>query len=188
MTETALAVHYSAKKSGWRTPAKILDRLGPIALDPCTGWDNPTKAVKYCVSPEEYGQLTALAKKLGVLLPDGLSQDWAALAGNGLTFVNPPYGRTVGWWIEHGLNVEYIVYLLASRTDVKWFHKYRNAFDLACFIKGRIVFNGLDNLPILDKKGKPQPAPFPSLLLFRGSVAQQMQFVESFHDIGTFVG
>lgn len=205
-----MAVHYSAKKSDWRTPTTILDRLGPITLDPCTGWDNPTKAQHFCVSPEAwdfektkaaYGVANGdqeLCKDFFGLNPDGnprgdkawrdgLAQDWDGISPNGLVFVNPPYGRGIASWIEAGMNCKNIIYLLPSRTDVKWFHAYRKAFDLACFVKGRLVFNGLDNKPILDKKGKPQPAPFPSLLLFRGDSTRYDAFVDAFSDLGTLI-
>ena len=66
--------------------------------------------------------------------------------------------------------------LVASRTDTEWFHEYvwdatvhREREGVSCeFLRGRLVFR---------RDGKPDPAPFPSLLIiFRpASRARQMR-------------
>lgn len=199
VNRSKMAVHYSAKKSDWQTPDVVLERLGPIALDPCTSWDNPTKSTRFCVSPKEWdahsigeqgsphsigyeeitGEMDALVYR------DGIAQDWAELAHGGLTFVNPPYGRGVGDWIEHGLNCDPIIYFLPARTDVKWFHEYRKAWDIGLFFKGRLTFKGA-----ISKSGRPQPAPFPSMLLARLPPSGPNGvdwFIEKFSDMGTLI-
>ena len=68
----------SSNRQDWQTPGWFLDlvrRVGPIALDPCTTPDNPTRAWNY--------------HSLGNTDDCGLYASWAR---NGLAFINPPYG------------------------------------------------------------------------------------------------
>lgn len=53
--------------------------------------------------------------------------------------------------------------LLPARTDTKWFHDYILGKTEVRFIRGRLIFE-IDGKPILDKKGRPQAAPFPSMI------------------------
>lgn len=178
-----LAVHKSSKKDTWETPQWILDRLGPIALDPCTNFSNPTGANRICVSPEEW-EAGLDCELLESAFCDGLNWDWNEMVGygfgSGLIYVNPPYGRGIIKWLERGLDCENIAYLLPARTDTKWFHEYNKHFDVGLFLKGRLVFKGA-----VGKNGKPQPAPFPSMLLYRGD---RDWFTKAFEGCGTFVG
>jgi hypothetical protein len=68
---------------------------------------------------------------------------------------NPPYGRTVGQWIQRGFEAEIAVYLLAARTDTQWFHDlcmpYAQEIRL---LQGRLKFSGY-----------PNGAPFPSIVV-----------------------
>ena len=86
---------------------------------------------------------------------DGLKQDW-----NGTCFMNPPYGREIGKWVEKAYNESQkgnvIVALLPARTDTKWFHDhiymmYGVEFEL---LKGRLKFGNSKN-----------SAPFPSMVV-----------------------
>lgn len=84
---------------------------------------------------------------------DGLNQDWYETV-----WVNPPYGRAVGKWVEKAYK-EWkkgctVVMLLAARTDTKWFHKYIYNIAEVRFIKGRLKFGGAKN-----------SAPFPSMVV-----------------------
>lgn len=87
---------------------------------------------------------------------DGLEIDW-----KGNIFINPPYSN-VAPFLEKGVeelnkgNAKVLVYLLASRTDVKWFHKYiYNKPNVEIrFIKGRLHFGDSKN-----------SAPFPSMIV-----------------------
>jgi site-specific DNA-methyltransferase (adenine-specific) len=78
-------------------------------------------------------------------------------------FCNPPYGRTIGAWVEKAYNEAQkdntlIVMLLPARTDTKWFHNYIYHKAEIRFIKGRLKFGGCKNA-----------APFPSMVvIFRG--------------------
>lgn len=73
-------------------------------------------------------------------------------------YCNPPYGRGVDRWLAKHTEADVSVYLLPSRTDTKWFHKYA---PLACvrFLRGRLCFNDGPKLA---------RAPFPSCLLIFG--------------------
>lgn len=90
-------------------------------------------------------------------------------------FCNPPYSLwqkfvEKAYYETFTLNNQVtVVMLLPSRTDTRAFHQYiynQPNVELR-FIKGRLVFE-LDGSPILGKNGKPQSAPFPSLIaIFR---------------------
>lgn len=90
---------------------------------------------------------------------------------NGLTvpwkdrwFCNPPYGLQIRDWVQKGYE-EMIhrgkrgVFLLPSRTDVRWFAEYAPRGEVI-FITGRVHYQRPD--------GSTAPAPFPSLILAFG--------------------
>jgi hypothetical protein len=79
----------------------------------------------------------------------------------GANYVNPPYGRGIGAWIEKGyaeyLKGKTVVFLIPSRTDTRWWHDYCMKADEIRFIKGRLKFDDQEN-----------SAPFPSaIVVFR---------------------
>ena len=84
---------------------------------------------------------------------DGLKTDWGKV-----NFVNPPYGSEIGKWIEKGyeefLEGKTVVFLIPSRTDTSWWHKYILKAEEIRFIKGRLRFD--------DQKSS---APFPSAIV-----------------------
>ena len=84
---------------------------------------------------------------------DGLESDW----GN-TNFVNPPYGKEIGKWIQKGyqqhLKGKTVVFLLPSRTDSHWWHDYITKANEIRFIRGRLKFD--------DQKNS---APFPSAIV-----------------------
>ena len=83
----------------------------------------------------------------------GLDRDWGSK-----TYMNPPYGREIGEWIEKAWaesnKGKLIVMLLPSRTDTKWWHDYIMKANEIRFIKGRLKFGGSKN-----------SAPFPSCVV-----------------------
>lgn len=88
---------------------------------------------------------------------DGLQIQWGSV-----NYVNPPYGRQIGAWLEKARleqeNGRTSVFLIPSRTDTKWWHDHVMNSDEIRFIKGRLHFD--------DQLG---PAPFPSaLVIFHG--------------------
>lgn len=131
-------VMFSSRADDWETPQWLFDQLNAefgFTLDVCATPDN-AKCERYYTKAE-----------------DGLAQDWS-----GVCWMNPPYGREIGRWIEKAyessLGGGTVVCLLPSRTDTKWWHDYcMKATDIR-FIKGRLKFGGSKN-----------SAPFPSVIV-----------------------
>ena len=134
---------YSSNTDNWGTPQWLFDELNKewhFDVDVCASLEN-AKCPRY-FSKEE----------------NGLAQDWSRFNN---CWMNPPYGRQIGIWIEKAYNESQkganVVCLLPSRTDTKWFHEYCLKGEIK-FLKGRLKFND----------GK-TPAPFPSMIVvFRG--------------------
>jgi len=165
------SVHFSSENERWRTPAVVLDRVrlvGPIILDPCGAPDSLVRA-----TVEFYGG------EIGV---DGLSCSWRLEApGEGIVFVNPPYGRNIGAWLEKcaatvepGLSV---IALPPARPGSRWWQAMCSTATRLCFWHQRIKFIGA-------KTG----APFPSAVVLwtrEDDVAER--FREAFSDVGRVV-
>lgn len=131
-------VLFSSKSVVWETPQDLFDKLNEefhFDLDVCALPEN-AKCEKY-YTPED----------------DGLSQPW-----NGVCWCNPPYGRTIGKWIQKAYETfaggGTVVMLLPARTDTKWFHEYIYNKAEIRFIKGRLKFGNSKNA-----------APFPSMIV-----------------------
>lgn len=129
---------FSSKTDLWETPQEFFDELNNefhFELDVCALPENAKCAVYY--TPEM----------------DGLSQTW-----RGRCWCNPPYGRTVGRWVEKAARAAEtgatVVMLLPARTDTAWFHRYIYGKAEVRFIRGRLKFGGA-------KSG----APFPSMIV-----------------------
>ena len=92
---------------------------------------------------------------------DGLESDW----GN-VNFVNPPYGKEIGKWIQKGyeenLKGKTVVFLIPSRTDTRWWHDYIMKANEIRFIRGRLRFG--------DQKNS---APFPSVIVILNKYGKQ---------------
>lgn len=135
-------VLFSSNTDNWATPQTFfneLDKEFNFTLDPCSSDENH-KCFNYFTKEQ-----------------DGLSQKWF-----GRVFCNPPYGRTIGLWVEKAYtsvvsgDCELCVMLIPARTDTKWFHKYlylKDNVELR-FVKGRLKFG--------DSKAS---APFPSMIV-----------------------
>jgi site-specific DNA-methyltransferase (adenine-specific) len=135
---------FSSKSPEWGTPQDLFDKLDKefkFTLDPCCTHEN-AKCVTHYTREE-----------------DGLKQDWS----KEVVFMNPPYGRVIGKWIEkaykESLKGALVVCLIPSRTDTKWWHEYCMKGEIR-FIKGRIKFVG--------ENGNSSPAPFPSAIVIFG--------------------
>ena len=133
---------FSSKDDSWETPPSlfnILDMEFNFTLDPC------------CTKQ------TAKCKKFFTKEEDGLIQDWS----KDIVFVNPPYGREIGKWVEKSYNETKkgakVVMLIPSRTDTKWFHDFIYNKAEIRFLKGRIRF--------LQNKKELNAAPFPAMLI-----------------------
>ena len=147
---------FSSNRDDWETPQDFFDKLNAqyhFTLDPCSSNTNAK-------CPKHYTERD-----------NGLEQDW----GGEIVFCNPPYSRKGGQdlWVkkcyEESLKPNTtVVALLPARTDTKRFHQYILGKAEIIWIEGRLVFE-IDGKPILDKKGRPQPAPFPSMVCIWGN-------------------
>jgi len=134
------AVGFSSKSAEWDTPDDFFVRLNSkycFTLDPCATEQN-AKCDKYFTMED-----------------DGLAQDW----GGETVFVNPPYGRGIGVWVEkaHKESQKHnttVVMLIPARTDTKWWHNYVMKAKEIYLLKGRLKFGGSKNA-----------APFPSAVV-----------------------
>lgn len=130
---------FSSNSSEWETPQDFfhnLDREFCFNLDVCATKEN-AKCEHY-FTPEQ----------------DGLSQEW-----QGTCWMNPPYGREIGKWMEKAVKSMLgggvtVVCLVPARTDTAWWHTWVMPYASEIrFIKGRLTFNGK------------APAPFPSAIV-----------------------
>jgi len=141
----------STGKDDWETPKDFYEKLNDefhFTLDPCCTHEN------------------AKCKKHYTKDDDGLSMDW----GGEIVFCNPPYskkGNQDAWvkkcYTESLKPNTTVVALLPARTDTNRFHDYILGKAEIRFIRGRLVFE-VDGKPLIGKNGKPQPAPFPSMI------------------------
>jgi len=163
----SLAPLMSSVRDSWNTPANVLDlvrELGPIGLDPCGNADSIVDAAEEWTLERD---------------GDSLVREWAPRGGQrGLIYVNPPYGRQIGAWVEkcrrasvHGGGE--VVALVPSRTDTAWWNAscVPPQSDAVCFWRGRLTF-----------LGAPHPAPFPSAIVYWG--ARRFRFAEVFGTSG----
>lgn len=133
-------VMFSSKTDSWATPPDFFRKLDDefhFNLDPCADELNH-KCDTYFTETE-----------------NGLIQEW----GGYNVFVNPPYGRAIGQWVEKAYKTNresgnLIVMLLPARTDTKWFHDFVYHKAEIRFIKGRLKFGDSTNA-----------APFPSMVV-----------------------
>ena len=134
---------FSSQSDLWSTPQAFYERLHAVFrfdLDVCATPGN-AKCARYFTPAD-----------------NGLLQAW-----RGVCWMNPPYGRGIGAWVEkayrsakeHGATV---VCLLPARVDTRWWHDYC-ALGEVVFLRGRLKFGGSKN-----------SAPFPSaVVVFRPS-------------------
>lgn len=127
---------FTSLTDNWETPQYLFDELDRefhFTLDPCSNDEN------------------AKCKKHFTIEDNGLLQDW----NNDIVFMNPPYGREIGKWVEKAYKSNTtVVCLLPARTDTKWFHDYIYNKSEIRFIKGRLKFGNSKN-----------SAPFPSMIV-----------------------
>jgi hypothetical protein len=156
-------VHFSSESVEWYTPPEIIERvrttLGEISLDPAS-CDEAQRVVN---------AICHLTQK-----QDGLNGNWS-----GKVFLNPPYGKEIGKWIEK-LVAEYeakaiseAIALVPARTDTEWFQKL-SPYTL-CLVKGRLKFWNLQG-------EADNNASFPSAVVYLGK--SNLKFVENFSDLG----
>lgn len=163
-----LAPMMSSTRGDWQTPPEVVDRVrafcaGRGLLDPCAANDRD----------EQFADCNFTKSD------DGLSPSWRAQLGwSVVAYVNPPYGRGIGAWIDKCLD-EYmrgaeVVALVPARTDTGWFATCWKTATAMCFWRGRMTF-----------VGAPSPAPFPSALVYWGQSVRR--FLLTFEDAGKVV-
>jgi len=155
---------FSSNTDDWHTPPAIIEAVrelfdGLIDLDPCSNSRTaPNVPARTLYTKED----------------DGLSHAWF-----GRVYMNPPYGRGIGPWIEkvreeHETGrVTAAVVLVKAATDTRWFRVLSKRYP-RCEVAGRLKFSGCK-----------APAPFPSVLFYLGDEVQR--FAEVFARFGVIV-
>lgn len=133
-----LKVYHRSLTVEWATPQAFFDQLHAefgFTLDVAAQPGN-AKCPRYFTPTE-----------------DGLAQAW-----EGICWLNPPYGKTIGTWVakafasaQQGATV---VCLLPVRTDTRWWQRYCLPPAEVRFVPGRLTFGGASN-----------PAPFPNAIV-----------------------
>ena len=146
----------SSNKNDWRTPKKVLDvvrKVGPIKLDPCASKDKR----------HWFAELN---------WTDYNEENYDAPV-DGLSFMNPPYGRKIDDWVDrwHDGFAEGIIALLPARPGSCWYREMWSTSEAYCFWNGRITF-----------VGAPSPAPFPSIFFYKGK--RKWKFCDVFSQHG----
>jgi len=150
---------FSSNKEDWETPQWLFNELNrefDFNLD-AAGDKHNAKCENYII--EEV---------------DSLSEPWLLFSVNvwggtkSRVWLNPPYGRSVGKWVEKAVeevkagHSELVVMLLPARPDTKYFHRFiwdkekhqpRPGVEVR-FLEGRLKFGGATN-----------SAPFPSMVV-----------------------
>lgn len=151
----------SSASNEWCTPPDVVElihKVGPIVLDPCSNMFARTKAKRSLMLPQ-----------------DGLSVSWV---NEGITYVNPPYGREQGAWVQKAKDTAdaggSVILLIPARTDTKLWQRviFPHATAIS-FWKGRIKFVGAT-----------ASAPFPSALILFGQNYKE-QFMAACKGVGT---
>lgn len=162
MNPDTLAVHKTSKTAEHYTPDHIIDAvirvLGTISLDPCSNsQEDPNVPALFYYTKED----------------DGLAQEW-----HGNIYMNPPYGRDIGFWVgklveqyEKAGNISAAIALVPARTDTQWWQQLRDAH--ICFLRGRLTFKGND-----------AGAPFPSAVACLGPWPVRERFIDVFSEYG----
>jgi len=136
----------SSNSNEWGTPQNLFDELNKefdFTLDPCSTVENH-KCNKFYTKED-----------------DGLDRSWK----NEIVFVNPPYGREIGKWVEKCYkefdgNGATCVMLIPARTDTSYFHNFIYHKAEIRFIRGRVKFVSFDKEKIVNAS-----APFPSMIV-----------------------
>lgn len=130
---------FTSNTPEWETPQDLFDELNKefnFVVDVCATKEN-AKCKRYFTKED-----------------DGLIKNWGEY--HGYKWMNPPYGREIGKWVEKAAYSTHVVCLLPARTDTKWFWDYiykQQGVEIR-FIKGRLKFGDSKN-----------SAPFPSMIV-----------------------
>ncbi|KKN70779.1 hypothetical protein LCGC14_0427740 [marine sediment metagenome] len=141
-------------RQDWATPWDFFrlceKEWGPFDLDVCA-----TKA-------------NAKVGKYFTLKDDALKQEWL-----GICWMNPPYGKVIGNWMNKALfeaqSGALVVCLVPLRADTRWWHASVPSADEVVLLKGRIPFIG--------GSGSGNPGLFPSCVVVFGHNRQKPRLV-----------
>ena len=131
-------MHFSSADNSWSTPQDLFDVLDAefhFTLDVCAT-EQSAKCARYFTPAI-----------------DAFAQPWP-----GVCWMNPPYGREIGRWMERAFHAPacwgaLVVCLVPARTDTRWWWDYASRAEVR-FLRGRLKFGGHNN-----------SAPFPSALV-----------------------
>ena len=131
----------------WITPRFLIDRLGPFDLDPCASIPQPWPCAERQFTIDDHGLL----------------QPW-----DGFVWMNPPYGKALGSWLNRLAMHNHGIAFVFARTDTRAFFEYVfGRASLLLFVRGRITFARPDGS--LPKLGHNSGGP--SVLIGYGSEA-----------------
>jgi phage N-6-adenine-methyltransferase len=123
---------FSSEKTDWCTPPHVFehfDREYRFDLDAAATPHN------------------ALCERFLTAKDDALAVDWPAQS----VWLNPPYGRGVGKWLEKAYREaragKTVGVLVFARTDTAWWHDYAMKALVIYLIRGRLKFIGDDGKP-----------------------------------------
>ena len=113
---------FSSKTGKWDTDRKIVEDLSSVFkwdLDVCATYENS-------VCPNYFTEEQ-----------NALKQDW----GDGLKWMNPPYGKEIPLWLGNALLAGgTTVCLVSGRIDTGWFHEMLPHSSFTVAVKGRLTF------------------------------------------------
>jgi phage N-6-adenine-methyltransferase len=124
---------YGSATDNWSTPQHVFDALHEefhFALDVCASTSN------------------AKCRRFFTKKQNGLHQPWT-----GRCWMNPPYGRGIGTWMEKAANSAddgvVVVCLVPARTDTVWWHEQvMSRASEVRLVRGRLKFgDGIGSAP-----------------------------------------
>lgn len=119
----------------WLTPPEIIRALGEFDLDPCAPVTRPWPTALRHFS----------------IADDGLAQDWV-----GRVWMNPPYGKALGVWMERMAEHGNGIALIFARTETEAFHRFVwGAAQAVLFLRGRLKFYNVDGTAGENSAGVP---------------------------------
>lgn len=160
---------HSTGKDDWATPQYIVDwcadHLGieGFDLDACAKVDS-AKAPEW-IGPDREDELER----------DAMAGPWRRGKGPTWVWFNPPYSRKgggIGKWCERAMIAArdeacVVACCVFAKTETVAWHESISKAHEVFFIRGRLRFvDPITGLAPMDKKGQPQSAPAPSILVF----------------------
>lgn len=139
-----IAACLSRKSDEWETPQWLFDKLN--------------EGYKFTFDAAATSKNSKCGGSYGDAIGDSLTLNWSYHSQGGNIWLNPPYSK-IGAFIKKAYeeafkNGIFVVCLIPSRTDTRWWHDYVMKAGEIIFIKGRLKFGDSAN-----------SAPFPSCIV-----------------------